>query len=664
MLLLLPVMALAQRPVIRPTTPTVPTIGNRTIGAGSATDSLRRRNYDDSLNLKYYFLDSSRVHRLDSNINDFSKRFPVPADYITLGNTGSPARSLLFQPSSNIGWDPGFHTLDIYRRKLDDVRIFNTNRPYTELNYTLGPKAEQILEVLHTQNIKPYWNASFNYRLINAPGVFRNQRTNHNTYTLTSWYESPRKRYNNYFIFLFNKLQASENGGIRDDHDYLNDPVYDRDRFTVPTKLGGEPKFGTDMFSTVLYTGRRETDMNLFMRQQYDLGRQDSLVADTIVIPLFFPRVRFEHNIHFQRSRYHFQDYKVNDGKQSNYPDSAYYAGNYGLTMPQDSLMFEDAWTRLRNDFSIYQFPDEKNLQQFFKVGTELELLKGSLKSEESFYNVIGHAEYRNRTKNQKWDMLASGRLYFTGDNAGDYRAYVSLQRMLGDSGSLKIGFENINRSPSFLYRAESNFYLAAPRDFSKENTTHFFASFLVPRLNVQLTGDYFLIGNYLYFKDFYQPEQESSLFNLLRIGASKHFALTRHLNWYAEAAIQQKAGAVELNLPFFYTRNRLAFEGLFFRNLNLATGLEVRYHSPYKADNYSPILGQFFYQDSTTISNRPDVAAFFHARIRSLKLYLRAENLNTISAEGKFNDHNFAAPGYPTPGFLLRFGIYWSFVN
>ena len=120
----------------------------------------------------------------------------------------------------------------------------------------------------------------------------------------------------------------------------------------------------------------------------------------------------------------------------------------------------------------------------------------------------------------------------------------------------------------------------------------------------------------------------------------------------------------MELNLPFFYTRNRLAFEGLFFRNLNLATGLEVRYHSPYKSDNYSPILGQFFYQDSTTISNRPDVAAFFHARIRSLKLYLRAENLNTINAEGKFNDHNFAAPGYPTPGFFLRFGIFWSFVN
>lgn len=661
---MLPAILLAQRPVIRPTMPTVPTIGNRTIGTGPSSDSLRHRNYDDSLNLKFYYLDSTRAHRLDSSISDFYQRFPIPADYITLGNTGSPARSLLFRPSTRIGWDPGFHTLDIYRKKLEDVRFYNTNRSYTELNYLLGPKAEQIIEVLQTQNIKPYWNASFNYRLINAPGLFRNQRTNHNTYTITSWYESPRKRYNNYFIFLFNKLQAGENGGIRDDHDYLHDPVYSRDRFTIPTKLGGEPRFGANFFSTVLYTGRRETDMNFFLRQQYDLGRKDSLVSDTVVIPLFFPRVRFEHNIHFQRSRYHYQDYKVSDGKQTNFPDSAYYAGNYGLTMPQDSLLFEDAWARLRNDFSIYQFPDEKNLQQFIKLGAELELLKGSLKREESFYNVVGHAEYRNRTKNQKWDMLALGRLYLAGENVADYHAFVSLQRQLGDSGSLKIGFENVNRSPSFLYRTESNFYLAAPRNFSKENTTHFFATFQVPKLQVQLTGDYYLMSNYLYFNKFYLPQQESGLFNLLRIGASRQFRLSRHLNWYADAAIQQKTGAVELNVPFFYTRNRLAFEGNFFRNLNLSTGLDIRYYSPYKADNYSPVLGQFFYQDSVTISNRPDVAAYFHVRIRTLKMYVRLENLNTINAEGKFNDNNFAAPGYPTPGMVLRFGIYWSFVN
>ena len=114
------------------------------------------------------------------------------------------------------------------------------------------------------------------------------------------------------------------------------------------------------------------------------------------------------------------------------------------------------------------------------------------------------------------------------------------------------------------------------------------------------------------------------------------------------------------------YTRNRLAYENLLFRNLNLATGLEIRYNTPYKADNYSPVLGQFFYQDTLTISNLPDIHAFLHMRIKSFKLFVRLENLNALSAEIPlaFKNNNMAAPTYPLPGLFIRFGFYWSFVN
>jgi hypothetical protein len=123
----------------------------------------------------------------------------------------------------------------------------------------------------------------------------------------------------------------------------------------------------------------------------------------------------------------------------------------------------------------------------------------------------------------------------------------------------------------------------------------------------------------------------------------------------------------VQLNTPLVYTRHRLAFEGNFFKNLNLSTGLEVRYHTPYKADNYSPVLGQFFYQDSITINNVPEISAFMHFRIRTFKGYIRAENLNSLRYNGgglNFTRNNLAAPGYPYPGLVIRFGIYWSFVN
>ena len=182
----------------------------------------------------------------------------------------------------------------------------------------------------------------------------------------------------------------------------------------------------------------------------------------------------------------------------------------------------------------------------------------------------------------------------------------------------------------------------------------------------MQLGADYYLVSNYLYFSNYYKLEQENALFNLLRINASKTFALSKHWNLYSDIWLQQKAGNAQVNVPLFLTRQRLAFEGLFFTNLNISTGVEFRYHSPYKADGYSPVLGQFTYQDSTTISNRPDVALFLHFRIRSFKAYLRAENLNTASLVNGFGftHNNFAAPDYPYPGLLIRFGVYWSFVN
>jgi hypothetical protein len=118
------------------------------------------------------------------------------------------------------------------------------------------------------------------------------------------------------------------------------------------------------------------------------------------------------------------------------------------------------------------------------------------------------------------------------------------------------------------------------------------------------------------------------------------------------------------------YTRNRIGYEGnLGFKSLDIALGAEVRYHTSYKADGYSPLLGQFYYQDSISISNKlPTIAAYVHFRIRPFKAFIRAENLNTarkVSSGGfGFTNNNLVAPGYAMPGLQIKLGIYWSFVN
>lgn len=645
-------------------------VGGRITGAfsgGGGSDSLERRDkYEDSITIYYQLPASVQNNRLDSSILDFTSRFPIPAHHVFLGNTGNATRSLLFSPILQSGWDHGMHAYDVYRLKPENARFFNTTRPYTELAYLLGGRTEQIIEITHTQNIKPNWNAMFNYRLINAPGFFKNQKTNHNNYAFTSWYQSVNKRYNNYFSIIANALQSDENGGLKNDQDYLNNEIYN-DRFNIPTVIGGDAEFGRNFFTSVLNTGNRYTDVNMSMKQQYDLGKKDSIIGDSTVIYLFYPRLRFEHSFRYSSYKLRFVDqYNSTNGYV---PDSIWYQDNYNYTLLTDSVLFSDRWGEVVNEFSIYQFPDAKNQLQFIKAGIMLQNLKAETNNfTGSFYNIAAMGEYRNKTRNRKWDMVASGKLYLNGLNAGDYEATINLKRFVARRGGyIDLGFRNVNRTPAFVFDQRSSFYFDTPHDFNKENITLITASLYQPRLNLKISGNYFLVSNYTYFKERYKASQENTLFNLLLISLEKSFRLGKNWAWHSDVYFQQKAGDVELNLPLIFTRNRIGYEGkLGFKKLNIAMGLEIKYHTPYKADGYSPVLGRFYYQDSLKITNRPDIAAYVHFRIRNFRTFFRLENLNTATTVNGFGFryHNFAADGYPYPGMNIRVGIFWSFVN
>ena len=638
-------------------------IGRQVMNTGQADSLMHRDKYADSITISFRYIDSTSTNKLDSSVIDFANRFPVPATHIYLGNLGNASKSLLFSPQFTTGWDPGFHAYDIYKWTPERVRYFSTTRPYTELNYLLGSKVEQVIEILHTQNIKPNWNALIQYRLINSPGIFKNQKTNHNNYLISSWYSSVNKRYNNYFTIVRNKINSGENGGIKSDNDYLDDSDY-KNRFSIPTNLGGDAAFGRNFFITSITTGHINSETIAMMRQQYDFGKKDSTVTDSTIIPLFYPRLRFEHTFRYMSSKYRFQDVVG---------DSVYYKMNYdtALRSPVDTFIINENWREIFNDFSIYQFPDAKNLHQFIKLGAAVQNIQGELANgKQNFYNIIGHVEYRNKTRNQKWDMELNGKLYFAGLNAGNYAAFASLERYAGKKvGYIRLGFENANSSPSFIFDQRSSFYfLKTNQDFKNRNSSHFFASVFQPGIQMRLSGHYYVLTNYTYLENFYQLKQENSLFNVFRAGLEKTINVGRRWKWHVDIYFQKTIGDAPVNLPLIFTRNRIGYEGkLGFKNLDIAFGLEIKYFTSYKADNYSPVLGQFFLQDSIRISNpAPDVSAYIHFRIRSFKAFGRLENLNTLRYNDglNFTNNNLVAPGYPMPGLQLRLGIYWNFVN
>ena len=650
--------ALAQQPdVLNKIGGRVKSFGN----TGNKTDTISFEHRDDkkdSIGIYYKYLDSIRSTAFDSSINDFDKYFSVPSTYQYLGNNGAAAYSLIYQPNAKPGWDAGFHAFDVYRYKLEESKFYKTNKPFSQLSYQLASGKEQMIKAFHTQNPRPNIGFGFDYRLISAPGFFVTQNTNHKSYRLFGNYQGKRKRYAAYFILMGNTIKASQNGGIVADSS-LQDPNLKK-RFSVPVNLGNASLYEPNPFQSSVTTGNIYKDFTIFIRQTYDIGKKDSIaINDSTTEYLFYPKLRAQHSFTYSTYNYLYKD---------NMADSAIYKNWYDTIVKfgTDSFFVQEKWSVMSNDFTLLSFPDTKNSGQFISAGVKPENIKGELKSgTKNFYNFIVHGEYRNKTRNKLWDVLASGQFYVNGLNSGDYSAYATIARHLNNKlGDIRLFFKNVNRSPSFIFDNASNFNFKNAGISKKENIISFGAEANNRFINLGFKNH--IITNLAYFTDYYHTAISSKVINLLQLSASKKIKVSKHWNLYTDITFQQTDGSAPVKVPLLFTRNRLAYEGIFFKNLNLSAGIEARYYTPYEAYNYSPLMGQFVPQDTFKLKNLPDITAFFHFSIKSFTAYIRTENLNTVSFSNGFGftNNNFAAPHYPTQGFMLRFGIQWGFVN
>src|SRR6476661_4912417 len=210
-------------------------------------DSLRKMEEveDDSvvITAKYIryttpqvLLNSTRTFQIDTNTRNFQHYNPLFQPYrptVSLGNIGLAATDLLFNPTKRIGFDVGFHSLDIYRLTNDSVRFYRSRSPYTDLYYVNGSLREQVFRVIHTQNIKPNWNFGVNYNRIGSDGLYKNQNVSHLNAAIFSWYESRNHRYNVLGNLLFNTLKAGENAGLPADTVFTQANPVRRDAETV-----------------------------------------------------------------------------------------------------------------------------------------------------------------------------------------------------------------------------------------------------------------------------------------------------------------------------------------------------------------------------------------------------------------------------------------------
>lgn len=589
----------------------------------------------------------------DTSLHTFHRRPYSQPWYRDLGNQGSPARNLQFTQARPVGLSLGYQVYDQQRWQADSVRFYNTTRPYSNFTYHQGSKQEQVAEILHTQNIKPYWNVAAAYRKSTSPGYYLWQRSSTDNAMLSSNYTDPRLRYKLYFAVVYNKAQTDENGGIVSDS-FLSNQQY-AERKAVPVNFYTNAAASQTRSPVQSYL----RDWNIRLEHAYTWGRKDTLYSkdSTSYEPRLQARFRISHHMDIGSQRFRYKDKK---------PDSLRYTSIFNASFgTNDSVFTQQDWVYADNRFMLNGIFGSGEKQWLFAAGAgnridqfRTNYLQGS-SEDNNVGNYLQGNIRKEATDKGQWDISAQAKLFVTGPAIGNLLLDGKVTKDFERFGILRLGArQQVNNAP-YNYTTFQNQFWSRTASFSKESTTMLFGQYELPRYKLSATLSNFLLNNYLYFNAAQQPAQATSAFALTQLSLRKVF---RAGNWVLdnELLYQLLPANAPINLPAFLGRHQLSLETYIFKKkLQIATGVELRYHSKYDPAFYAPFINQYYYQSGFSVQNKPDASAFFNVRIKRFRSFLMFDRLPQL-----FGYNLIITKGYAAQDAMLRFGFQWVMIN
>ena len=585
------------------------------------------------------------------NFQNYSPLYQPEKPTIGLGSLGIAYRDLLFNPSKSIGFQAGFHSLDNYLLKAEDVKYYRARSPYTELFYVNGSFQEQVFRVTHTQNVNSHLNFGANYNRIGSEGFYTNQKADHLNAALFAWYESPNKRYNLLTNAVFNTIKAGENGST------TNDSIFFKTTNTLRKDAEAVRLIGTGA-NRPKQTWRENS---FFLKQSYNIGRIDSVKADSTSM-LILPTQRFSHTLKYTRNKYSF--FKNEQDLNGVFPSVAVT----DLVLTADSTQLNN----LHNEF-MYSFYLRGKTVGFLKNEIKLDLgvhhdlfqYEQNEYKMKSFQNVtlqagIGY-KFSDRV-NIEGNLLQIAQ----GKNAGDFLYEAKTNFLLSKSiGRIVLGAYAQNKSPEEIFEKVNYTYHQWDLKFdrSKINNVSFF--YENPKLRLSAKADYYLINNYLYFRETgnerqISPIQSGANINMLKVNLRKDFKFGKfNLDNYV---VYQKSDFQDiLRTPEIYTYNSFYFSNRFFKVLYAHLGFDVRYNTRFRAPAYAINVGQFYnYNRSVEYLTYPVVDVWIKATLKRTNIFLKYDYAN----QNLFSKGYYTVSQYPMQDALLKFGLSWKFYN
>jgi hypothetical protein len=536
----------------------------------------------------------------------------------------------------------GFKAKHFNFLEANDIKYSSVATPVTELYFKSVMQKGQTLDAFFTLNINPRLNFSIAYKGLRSEGRYINQLASTGNFRFTTSYNTKSERYFANVHFTNQDILNEENGGITTINDFESEnPDYDnRQRLEVylndaKSFLKGK-RFFADHFFRVnptkgennLYVAHQFNYENKFF--EYNQATVPSNVGSTTV--------------------YRFGDSFVTSGIN----DQTHYNKMYNKL----GLVYENS-TIGKFQFFVDDFRSNFYYNQI--------LIFDDKTVPASLIRNINSAGGQYDYKKNRWN----GKLLFsrsvTSQSLSNLDAKLNYD--MNDQYQFSFRYQNLNKLPNDNYNLYQSSYINYnwSNDFKNEKINSITAQAITPW--VKASVQFMTLNDHLYFENsasdpsqqIVTPQQYASTINYVSVKLSKEIAFGRFA--LDNTVLFQKAGQSQaiLNVPEIVTRNSLYYTNYLFKKaLFLQTGITLNYFTKYLANDYNPVVGEFFVQEKKEIGNYPNLDFFINAKIQRTRIYLKAEHFNS-----SFTGNNFySAPNNPYRDFMIRFGLIWNFFN
>lgn len=566
---------------------------------------------------------------------------------LPFANEGSTYNTLQYSLKSISPYPEfGFAGKHFNYMEVNDINYYNVATPMTELYFKTVMEQGQMIDAFITLNTSERLNFGIGYRGLRSLGKYVNQLSSNGNFRFITSYNTKNERYFLKAHFAGQDLKNGENGGISNLKDFEgeDDDFNDRPRLDV---------YFLDANS--LLKGNR-----FFVDHNFRINPEKG--ANNLLI---------NHQFNYEVKFYEYnQPTLLSQVSIDNIPESiSRYGTSYNSSAIKDKTRYNRMYNKVgatyeNETLGQFQFFIEDFRYNYFykRIIINESNVVGNLLSDE--FNVVGGQYIYQKNK---WN----GKFLYSNSISDQKMSNLdaSVRYKFDDKNSVDFKYQNISKIPDHIY----NLFQSSFVDYNWSNN---FKNEKINAIEVtantqwaNATLNVSTMKDHLYFQDqntsfdtlTVKPIQYSGSINYVSLKVSKEFKFRK---WALDnTVLYQKVDQDDaiLNVPQFVTRNTLYYsDHLFKKALFLQTGLTFSYFTKYFANDYNPLLGDFFVQDQREIGGFPMVDFFINAKIRNTRIYLKAEHFNSSFTGNDF----YAAPNYPYRDFIVRFGLVWNFFS